>query len=95
MNMKTTINNHNINILGKKASTSQNKEACSLIKQCEIGEIIYKGIFPSHQPKYKEKMYFETAEELSKDAYTTTIYLLEMNFIKTTQNFLKNSSKLR
>ena len=32
---------------------------------------------------------------LSKDAHTTTIYLSEMNFIKTTQIFLRKSGKSR
>ena len=34
-------------------------------------------------------------KNLSKDAYTTTVCLPKMNFIKTAQNFLRNSGKSR
>ena len=58
-------------------------------------EVVYGGTLSSNQPNYKEKKYFGIVEDLSKDAYTTTIYLSEMNFIKTTHNFLRNSGKSR
>ena len=99
--MKTIINHHNKNILGKKPSTNtwtsnfRNTEACPLNGQCQIEEAVYEGTLSSNQPNYKEKKYFGIAENLSKDAYTTNIYLSEMNFIQTTQNFLRNSGKSR
>ena len=43
----------------------------------------------------KEKNILELRINFSKDAYTTTIYLSEMDFIKTPQNFLRNSGKSR
>ena len=98
--MKTIINNHSKNILGKKASINsstcncRNKEACALNGHCQIGEVVYEGTLSSNQPNYKEKKYFGIAEE-SYTTYTTTIYLSEMNFTKTTQNFLRNSGKSR
>ena len=99
--MKTIITNHNKNILGKRPPINKsncncrNKEACPLNGQCQIGEVVYESTLSSNQPNYKEKKYFGIAEEFSKDVYTTTIYLSEMNFIKTTQNFLRNSGKSR
>ena len=41
----------------------------------------------------KENSILELRKNLSKDNYTTTILLSEMNFIKTMQNFLRNSGK--
>ena len=99
--MKTIITNHNKNILGKKPSVNKsncdcrNKEACPLNGQCQIGEVVYESTLSSNQPNYKEKSILELRKNLSKDAYTTTIYLSGMNFIKTTQNFLRNSGKSR
>ena len=43
----------------------------------------------------KKKSILELRKNLSKGAYTTTIYLSGMIFIKTTQNFLRNSGKSR
>ena len=101
--MKIILTNPNKNILGKKPSINKsnfncrNKEACPLNGQCQIGEVVYESTLSSNQPNYKEKKYFGIAEEknISRDAYTTTIYLSGMNFIKTTQNFLRNSGKSR
>ena len=99
--MKTLITNHNKNILGKKPSINKshcncrNKEACPLNGQCQIGEVVYESTLSSNQPNYKEKKYFGLRKNLSKGAYTTTVYLSGMIFIKTTQNFLRNSGKSR
>ena len=96
-----TINNHNKNILRKKPliNTStcncRNKEDCPLNGQCQIGEEVYSGTLSIKQPNYKEKYILQLPKNISKDAYTTTIYLLEMNFVKMTQNFLRNSGKLK
>ena len=88
--------------MGKKPSINTstcncwNKEACPLNGQCKIVEVVYKSTRSSNQPNYKEKKYFtilELRKNLSKDVYTTTIYLSEMNVIKTTQNVLRNSNK--
>ena len=99
--MKTIINNRNKNILGKNPSINastcncRDKEACPLNGQCQIGEVVYEGTLSSSQPNYKEKSILGLRKNLSKDAYTTIIYLSEMNFIKSTQNFLRNSGKSR
>ena len=99
--MKTIINNHNKNILGKKPSINtstcicQNKEACPLNGQCQTGEAVYEDTLQVTNQIIKKKSILELRENLSKDAYTTTIYLSEMNFIKTTQNFVWNSGKSR
>ena len=95
-NMKTIINNHNKNIIGKKPSINtstcncRNKEACPLNGQCQIGEVVYESTQIT-----KTKSILELRRNLSKDAYTATIYLSEMSFVKTTQNFLRNSGKSR
>ena len=99
--METIVNNPDKNILGKKPSINtstcncRNKEACTLNRQCQIVEIVYEGTLSSNQPNCKEIKYFGLRKNLSKDAYTTTIYLSEMNFIKTTPNFLRDSGKSR
>ena len=88
--MKTIINNHNKNILGKKPSINKsncncrNKKACPLNAQCQIGEVVYESTVSSNQPNYKEKKYFGIAEDSFKGRLNNQIYLSEMNFIKTT-----------
>ena len=90
--MTTIINNHDKNILGIKPpiNTStcncRNKEACPLNGYCQIGEVVYKGTLSSNNQITKNKSTLELRKNLSKDA---------MNFIKTTQNFLRNSGKSR
>ena len=99
--MKTLITNHNKNILGKKPSINKsncncrNKEACPLNGQCQIGEVVYESALSSNQPNYKEKKYFGIAEESFKGRLYNHVYLSGMIFIKTTQNFLRNSGKSR
>ena len=99
--MKTIITNHNKNILGKKPPINKshcncrNKEAYPLNGKCQIGEVVYECTLSSKQPITKKKSILELRKNLSKDAYTTTIYLSAMKFIKTTQNFLWNSGKSR
>ena len=99
--MKTIINNHNKNILEKRPSISTStfncrcKEACPLNGQCQIGEVVYKGTISSNQPNCKEKKYFGIVEESFKGRLYNHSYLSEMNFIKMTQNFLRNSGKSR
>ena len=88
--MKKIINNHE-NILGKEPSINtstckcRNMEACPLNGECQIGEVIFEATLSSNQPNYKGKSILELRRNLSKDAHTTTIYLSEMNFIKTTE----------
>ena len=99
--MKTISNNHNKNIPGMKPSIKtstcncSNKEACALNGQCEIGEVVYEGTSYSNQLNYKEKSILELRKNLSKEVYTTAIYLSKMNFIKMTLNFVWNSGKSR
>ena len=64
-------------------------ESCPLNRHCQIGEVVYEAILSSNQPNYKKKRFLELRKNLSKDAYTTKIYLSEMNFIKTTQELSK------
>ena len=71
-NLKTIINNHNTNFLGKKPSINtstyncRNKEACPLDRQCQIEDVVYEDTLSSNQPNYKEKKYFGAAEESFK-----------------------------
>ena len=64
--------NYNRNIVGSKPSMNtstcncRNKEACPLNRQCQIGKVIYKVIFPSHRTNYKKKKYFGIAVESFK-----------------------------
>ena len=67
--MKTIINKYNKNILGKKPSIRtltcycQNKRAYRLNGQCQIGEVVFEATLSFNLPNYKEKSYFEIAEE--------------------------------
>ena len=98
-NTKTIINNHNKNILGKNPSIDtstcncRNKEDCSLNGQCQIGAVVYESTLKVTNKITKIKSILELRKNLSKDAYTTMIYLSEMNFSKIPQNFLRNSGK--
>ena len=62
--MKTIINNHNANILGKKPSINRstcncrNKESCPLNGYCQIGELVYEGSLSSNQPNTKKEKLF-------------------------------------
>ena len=100
-NMKTIINNHNKSILGKKPSIDtstcnfRNKEDFLLKGQCQIEQVVYESTLTLTNKMIKIKSILELRKNLSKDAYKTRIYLSEMNFIKTTQNFLRNSGKSR
>ena len=79
--MKTIINNQNKNILGRKSSINTSTCNCQSKETCPLsGQCQIGENLSSNQPK---------------DAYTTTIYLPKMNFIKTAQNFLRNSGKSR
>ena len=94
--------NQNKNMLGKKPSVNistcncRNKEiknACPLNGQCKQEKQFTRAPFQVTNQITKKKSILELRKNFSKDAYTTTIYLLEMNFIKTTQNFLRKSCK--
>ena len=67
--MKTIINNHNKNILGKKPSIDtstcncRNKEDCPLNGQCQIGEVVWESTLTSNKQKDKDIKYFGIAEE--------------------------------
>ena len=69
--MKTIINNHHNNILGKKPSintstcNSRNKKACPLSGYWEL-RVVYERTLSSNQQNYKEKKYFGIAEECFK-----------------------------
>ena len=92
--MKTIINNHNKNIIGKKPSINtspcncQNKEACPLNGQCRIREVVYKGTLSSSQPNYKEKKYFGNAEE----SFKRRLYNHNLSFRK---EFYKNNTETK
>ena len=70
--METIIKTHNRNMVGLKPSMNtstcncQNKEAYPLNRQCQIGKVIYKGIFSIHRTNYKKKKYFGIAVESFK-----------------------------
>ena len=91
--MKTIINNHNKNILGKKPSINtstcncRNKEACWLNGQCRIGEVLYEGTLSSNQRNYEEKKYFGIAEEY----FEGRLYNHNLSFRK---EFYKNDTEL-
>ena len=97
--MKTIINNHNENILGKEPSINTstcncwNKPVCPLNGQCQIGEVVFEGTFSSNQPNYKGKKYFGIAEKPFKGLLYNHNLSFRNEFYKTTQNFLRNSGK--
>ena len=71
----------------------QNKEACPLNGQCQIEEVASENTLSSNQPNYKKKGILGLRKSLSRGAYTTRIYLSEMNFTETIQSFLRKSGK--
>ena len=91
--MKTIINNHNKNILGKIPSISTStcncryQEACPLNGQCQIGEVVYEGTISSNQPNCKEKKYFGIAEQPFKGR----LYNHNLSF---RNEFYKNDTEL-
>ena len=91
--MKTIINNHNKNILGKKPSINkstcncQNKEACPLNGQCQTGEAVYEDTLSSNQPNYKEKKYFGIAGESFKGRLYNHNLSLRNEFYKNDTEF--------
>ena len=91
--MKTIINNHNKNILGKKPSIDtstcncRNKEDCPLNGQCQIGEVVYESTLTSNQQNYKDKKYFEIAEE----SFKGRLYNHNLSF---RNEFYKNDTEL-
>ena len=44
----------------------QNKEACPLNRQCQIGKVVHESTFSSHRTNYKKKRYFRIAVESFK-----------------------------
>ena len=62
--MKTILNNHNKNILGKKPSIDtstcnrQNKEDCPLNGKWQIGEVVYISTLTRNEQIYKDKKVF-------------------------------------
>ena len=91
--MKTIINNHNKNILGKKPSIDtstcncRNKEDCPLNGQCQIGEVVYESTLTSNQQNYKDKKYFGIAEE----SFKGRLYNHNLSF---RNEFYKNNTEL-
>ena len=91
--MKTIINIHNKNILGKKPSVNtstcnyRNEEACLLNKQCQIGEVVYEGTLSSNQQNCKEKKYFGIAGE----SFKGRLYNHNLSF---RNEFYKNDTEL-
>ena len=91
--MKTIINNHNKNILGKKPSIDtstcncRNKEDYPLNGQCQIGEVVYESTLTSNQQNYKDKKYFEIAEE----SFKGRLYNHNLSF---RNEFYKNDTEL-
>ena len=91
--MKTIINNHNKNILGKKPSIDtstcncRNKEDYPLNGQCQIGEVVYESTLTSNQQNYKDKKYFGIAEE----SFKGRLYNHNLSF---RNEFYKNDTEL-
>ena len=56
--MKLSINTSTCNC--------QNKEACPLNRQCQIGKAVYESTFSSHRTNYKKERYFRSAVDYFK-----------------------------
>ena len=98
-NIKATINNHNMKILHqnneiKDESSCRNKKYCPLSGKFLSPNIVYKGKVTLTQPNYNDKVYFGYAEKLFKNS-TTTPNPLSMKITQVTQNFRKNSGKIK
>ena len=91
--MKTIINTHNKNILEKKPSIDtstcncRNKEYIPLNGQCKIGEVAYESTLTCNQQIYKDKKYFEIAEE----SFKGRLYNHNLSF---RNEFYKNDTEL-
>ena len=76
-NTKTIINSHNHKISNPKTITKErtcnsvNKAKCPLTQNCLINNI-YKAVLTSTNSRYKEKIYFATAETIFQLRYSTT-----------------------
>ena len=93
--METIIKTHNRNMVGLKPSMNtstcnfQNKEAYPLNRQCQIGKVIYKGIFSIHRTNYKKKKYFGiTVESFKARPYNHNLSL-RAKFSKSDTDFSK------
>ena len=66
-NMKSVINNHNMNVLSNSAEIEEdcncrNRSNCPLDGKCLTPNIICEAQITSNQPNYKQKIYIGTAE---------------------------------
>ena len=74
--MKIIINSNNHKITNPKTITKDrtcnqvDKAKCPLGQNCLINNIIYKAVLRSTNPRYKEKIYFGTAETTFKLQYS-------------------------
>ena len=98
-NIKAIINNHNMNILHqnneiKDEYNCRNKKHCPLGGKCLPSNIVYQGKITSTQPNYNDKVYFGVAEKSFKDS-TTAPNPLPMKIMQMTQNYRKNTGKLK
>ena len=100
-NMKTIINNHNKNILGKKPSIDtstcncRNKEDYPLNGQCQIGEVVYESTLTSNQQNYKDKNYFGIAEESFKGRLCNHNLFFRNEFYKNDTELSKEVWKIK
>ena len=91
--MKTIVNNHNKNILGKKSSIDtstcncRNKGDCPLNGQYQIVKVVYESTLTSNQQNYKDKKYFGIAEE----SFKGHLYNHNLSF---RNEFYKNDTEL-
>ena len=99
--MKKIINNHNKNIIGKnpQINTStcncRNKEACPSNRQCQIGEVVYKGTLSYNQSNYKEKKYIGIAEEYFKGRLYNHSLFFRNEFYKSDTELSKKLWKIK
>ena len=99
--MKTIINNHNKNILGKKPLINRskcncrNKEACPLNGQYQIGEVVYEVTLSSNQLNCKEKKYFGIGEASFKGSLWNHILAFRNEFYKNDAELYKELQQIK
>ena len=98
-NIKTSINNHNMNILHqnnkiKDECKCRNKKHCPLGGKCLSPNIVYQGKITSTQPNYNDKVYFGAAEKSFKDATTPNPLPIKITqMTQTVKRILGNQKK--
>ena len=99
-NMKSIINAHNKNTIGKTSDTNPRPcnciypNDCSLNRNCLVKESLHEGKITSDLPNYKDKFYKGISEHPFKLRYGNHKKSFNHEIYKTTANYPRNIGKL-